>query len=110
MNIQDSLVDFGFYSAHDAIKKKGLPDMKQLGENFAVPLGWHMIFKTPLKQLETMIPTVGSEYMDEVTKFLGEVSLMYGWRWAMGKDKSVTPILLKQLLTQGGQIVWNQVV
>ena len=70
-------------------------------------LSYNMLLKQPLSMVRNMIPG-DNMVKEEITKFIAEVTLAYAFKYMMGKEKAFSPILLKQLISQGGVLIYKQ--
>ena len=107
--VNDAVLDFGFYLLHDGIKRRALPTQNDLLEDAVVAGGYNIVLKAPLDNtLSQFIPVVSQPYGEDIIKFLGATALMFGYRWSMGMERNIGGIMLKQLLAQGGQMIYKQ--
>jgi len=109
-SMNNAIMDFGFYSGYDAIKKRGIPDMDQFLENGVSGLGYNFLVKDQVKRFDYIFPGETRPFGDMILKFGGQLAIIYLWRWGMKKgSKSIGDIILKQLISQGSQEVFKKV-
>jgi len=106
----DAIFDFVAYSIHDGVKTRALPINKnQIMENAFVSFGYNMVAKQPLMTARRYMPDISTPYSNELVKFAGELIGMYSYKWLMKKPTSFSSMVMKQLLSQGGQYVMRQI-
>jgi hypothetical protein len=107
--VNETILDFSFYSLHDGIKRRALPTQNELLGNALVAGGYNLIAKQPFEgTIQRFIPEVPQLPSEELLKFFGESAFMWLYKWSMGMERNIGGILLKQLLAQGGSMIYKQ--
>lgn len=109
MTTNEALFDTAGYLVYDIVKSKKLPTVDDAMESAFTSFGYHWVLKNLSKYLTEFMPVLDPKIKDEFEKFIGEVGANYAYRYIKGQSTVLMPIVMKQLVVQGGALVYKQI-
>jgi hypothetical protein len=108
MQNEKVVTDLVIRLGHDGLKARRMPNMDEILEDLVTSAGHYYVLENPMKMVENLVPGVDVNIKKELSRFVSQSLIAWGYKYLMKKPVNPADVMMKQLLVQGSEMVWNQ--